>query len=148
MAYPKNTTKVSKNWVEKTLQLKPGEELFIPCDNKTAQINLKTRLYGARKEYSSVDPIGAESISFSPVFRDGQPFVKCYKSPETANKGFIKSADGTIREVTIEIGPGRKVQILTMIKNKKTIEEVEEEIGELEDWERNLFTMEIEDENK
>lgn len=142
MPYAKNISPIAKEWVEKTLSLEAGQELFIPCANKGAQNSLKTRLYAARKEYSAIDPVSAEGISFALVFRDGNPFIKCYKSKEAANIGFIKDTDGTIREVVLNMGD-KKVRVLELIKEGKTLEEVEEELGELSVMERNLFKIKI-----
>lgn len=143
MPYPKKTSPIAREWVEKTLSLEPGQELFIPCANKGAQSSLKTRLYAARKEYSVIDPVSAEGISFALCFRDGSPFIKCYKSKDAANIGFIKDTDGTIREVVLNLGD-KKVRVINMIKEGKTLEEVEKELGELSVMERNLFKINIE----
>ncbi len=139
MPYPKNTSQLAKGWVEETLRLKPGESLFIPCDNKSAQSALKTRLYGARKEYSIVDPLAAESISFSLVYRDGEPYIRGYKSAREANKGFIKDADGNVKEVTINIEKDRTRKILLLIKEGHNEESTTEVLGKLSDIEKQLF---------
>lgn len=141
MPYAKQTSVLAKGWVEKTLALKPGQELFIPCDNKSQQISLKTALYGARKEYSAVDPVAAESISFSPVWRENLPYVKCYKRQFRADVGFIKNPDDSVEEVTITVEKDRTRKILMMIKDGKTQAEVDEVFKGLSDDEKMLFKI-------
>lgn len=139
MAYSKESSALVKSWMEEALKLEPGEELFIPCDNKSQQISLKTRLYGARKQYASIEPVEAESITFSPVWRDGAPFLKIYKSKFKANLGFKKLKDGTIKEITIHADKNRTMKIIKLLKEKVSGEEIEKIMGKLSTDEKNLI---------
>ena len=141
MPYPKQTSSLAKGWIEKTLALAPGDEIFIPCDNKSKQVSLKTALYGARKEYAAVDPVAAESISFSPVWRENVPYVKCYKSMYKADTGFVKHADGSVEEIVITTGKDRTRKILIMMKVGKTQEEITKEFKGLSEDEKMLFKV-------
>ncbi len=139
MAYSKESSALVKSWMEESLKLEPGEELFIPCDNKSQQISLKTRLYGARKQYSDIDPIEAESITFSPVYRDGNPFIRIYKSKFKANLGFKKMPDGSIQEITVHADKNRTLRILKMLKENSDEKKIQEVMGKLSDEEKALI---------
>lgn len=139
MGYPKENSQIAKAWVEKTLALKQEQELYIPCDSKSAQASLKTRLYGARKEYASVDPIAAEGISFSPVYRDGKPYIKCYKSAQQANVAWLKDENGVLSEVIISADKDRTRKVLMLIKDGKTPEDAVAILGDLSEEEKQLF---------
>ena len=142
MGYSKKSSKLAKTWLDETLKLKPGAELFIPCDSKAKQGSLKTRLYGARKEYAQIDPLTAESISFTPVFRDGEPYIKCHKSKIEANKGFVKQADGTIKVVTIDLDSTRNKKFYILKREGKGIPEIEAILGKLTEEELEIFKIE------
>lgn len=147
MAYPKETSTIAKSWMEKALELTPGEELFIPCDSKSKQASLKTRLYGARREYSAIDPVAAEEITFTPVYREDdqgatKPYIMAYKSKVQANKGFIKGKDNVVREVIINTNKDRTKKVLLLIKDGKNQKETEEVLGELSSEEKQMFKEE------
>ncbi len=141
MPYSKQASSIAKSWMEEALKLGAGEELFIPCDTKSKQNSLKTSLYGARKEYAAVDPVGAESITFSPVYRDGAPYIRVYKSKMKANLGFKKMADGSIQEIAINVDKYRARKILIMIKDHADLEQIEKIMGDLSAEERKLIEL-------
>lgn len=142
MAYSKESSALVKSWMEEALKLGPGEELFIPCDTKSQQISLKTRLYGARKQYSVVDPIEAESVTFSPVYRDGDPFIRIYKSKFKANLGFKKMPDGTVQQIEVHADKNRTMKILKMVKDGDNEEKIEKSMGKLSKDEQKLLKLE------
>lgn len=139
MAYSKESSALVKSWMEEALKLEPGEDLFIPCDTKSQQISLKTRLYGARKQYSLVDPVEAESITFSPVWRDGDPYIRIYKSKFKANLGFKKMKDGSIQEITVHADKNRTMKILKMLKEDNDEKKIEKVMGKLSNEEKALI---------
>lgn len=142
MAYSKEASALVKSWMEEALKLGPGEELYIPCDTKSQQISLKTRLYGARKQYSVVDPIEAESITFSPVYRDGDPFIRIYKSKFKANLGFKKMPDGTVQQIEVHADKNRTMKILKMVKDGDNEETIKNVMGNLSEDEQKLLKLE------
>ncbi len=142
MAYSKESSALVKSWMEEALKLGPGEEWFIPGDTKSQQISLKTRLYGARKQYSVVDPIEAESVTFSPVYRDGDPFIRIYKSKFKANLGFKKMPDGTVQQIEVHADKNRTMKILKMVKDGDNEEKIEKSMGKLSKDEQKLLKLE------
>ena len=142
MAYSKEASALVKSWMEEALKLGPGEELYIPCDTKSQQISLKTRLYGARKQYSVVDAVEAESITFSPVYRDGDPFIRIYKSKFKANLGFKKMPDVTVQQIEVHADKNRTMKILKMVKDGDNKEKIEKSMGKLSKDEQKLLKLE------
>lgn len=139
MAGYQQTTQIIKDWFEQTRDLKPGQSLFIPCESKSHQNSMKTRLYAARAEYMLIDPLVAEKISFQKVVRETLPWIRAYISKLDPKVGFIKddtdideaTGEGRITQVSIRGSDERRKMLAMMLKDGFDLEKIKDHLGEL-----------------
>lgn len=136
MGYNKSSTSIIEKWFDQCLELKNNEQLLIPCEDKTQQNSLKTKLYGLRKAYSKVDAIVSEKLTFSHYFENGL-YIKCYKKVQDPTVAILRS-EGKDKTVKIR-GDLRNKQIIMMLKDNYDKTGIEESIGPLTLGEKKEF---------
>lgn len=139
------TSQVLIAWFDQAIDMDEGNEIFLPCINEKAANSLKTRFYRVRSAYKDVDPVTAEAITFSPIWRDGKCYLKIKKEFKTVISGFMKSPpseefpEGEVTTIDIKVNQERKRTLLKMIRNNLTKKAIEKELGKLTEKELELI---------
>lgn len=128
-------------WVTRAYNLAPGEQLFIPCDDKQEQKEVIKILNDALQR----GPLDlALSIRVSPTFRDKRLWVQITKKVSDRSVGFKKfqHSDGTwaVEREALGTTTDRIRSIQAAVEDGLSLEEIEEMFGTaLLEIERKMF---------
>lgn len=127
---------IAREWFLKALELKVGEEMYIPCSSVRDARKMITALGRCKQNWMKFDPNKALAIIAALAVRHNSPWVKVVVKQELPNAVFIKGSDGVTRAVPIDNLAGerqRKIQV--MLKDGLTREEIEQMLGGLSEME-------------
>jgi len=122
---------IAEVWFEQAKALAMDEAIFLRVANKSEQVELANSLEKEREIFSSVDPVHASQIFINKTLKNMKQYVvieRKYRSPYTA---FFKSSSGVMSKLTIN--PERQRQLILMLKDKKSREEIEDALNGLTD---------------
>lgn len=106
-------------WLRKAMEMKSGEELYIPCDTKVSQADFYSLL---RKELGilrNIDSTEAVKLRVYTTYKDGQFWVVLKKIAVTPLVAFKKDIEGTISRV--HISNTKDQERLEMLKAKEVV---------------------------
>lgn len=129
-------------WFEEAKKLEIGESLHIRVANKKEQTQLANEFEEARNEWSSIEPVHASQIFILKTLAERKQYVvleRKYRAPFTAVK---RNANGKLEKISVD--PERTRILQLMIKDRKSIEEIEEVLNGLTEQERKFYFNEEE----
>lgn len=88
-------------WLERAKAAKPGEVVYVHCEDKHRQ---KALTAGFREELAilaKISPTKAASITVVPLFKDRMHWVALKKSGADPEVGFLKDEDGNIKRIAV-----------------------------------------------
>lgn len=131
---------IAREWFLKALDLKEGEELFIPCNSVRDARKMITALGKCKQYWMKFDPNKALAIVAGLAVRFNTPWVKVMIKDTLPEAVYIKGRDGVTRAVPIEGLVGeRQRKIKVMLEDGLTREEIEGMLGELSEFEVQKF---------
>lgn len=127
-------------WVTKAFDLNPGEQLFIPVEDKPEQ----KLIYSVMTDALERGPRSLRTeIRVAKTFRDKRLWVQLTRRRMDHATAFIKyqKEDGSwdVKRTDLETDAERLRTIQVMVEDGYTQEEVEKEIGQLSEAEELLF---------
>lgn len=127
---------IAREWFLKALDLKEGEELFIPCNSARDARKMVTAIGRCKQLWMKFDPNKALAITAGLAVRFSTLWVKVTLKSELPDAVFVKGTDGVTRAIPIEGLVGeRQRKIKLMIEDGLTREEIEAMLGELSEFE-------------
>lgn len=136
---------IAREWFLKALDLKPGEELFIPCTSRRDARKMVTALGHCKQYWMKFDPLKAMAVNTGFAVRFNSLWVKVFVKEELPNAVYIKGVDGVTRALTIEgISGERDRKITVMLQDGLSREEIEGLLGGLSESEREKYFKENE----
>lgn len=118
------SVKVAEEWFTAILQMKDGEEMIIPVQDKRIRTKLIRELKELKDAYSLIDPGLASKIEIRPDFKNRNWFVVITSAVVTSLVGVLVDVNGVPREISIDRDIGNRF-IMLMLKDKLSIEEIE-----------------------
>ena len=102
-------------WFREILDLPLGNELYIPCETKQEQKNVRKAFLKQIKEYSYIQAERASKLQISDTFRDGRLWVVAKKRVHNPFVGFTKSPNGTISKfiVSEDLERRRRIELMS-----------------------------------
>jgi hypothetical protein len=115
-------TLLENKWFDQAMSLPPGEELFVPTENKKDSTAWMKKFARVKLLYTRDFPIESESVTITQVFRDGRWWIRLQKeiAPFT---GYHKSEDGTLTKVRLDYDPDRDRILRLMAKDGLSADE-------------------------
>jgi len=128
------------NWIHQALDLKPGEELYLPADTKDAQKRLHKAFNKEIEILKKIDAVAGSKLHAIPVYKDSRHWVMLKRIETSPLIGFKKGESGTERVIVEDAE--RKRRITMMLQDEMTLSEITAIEGEL-NKEDILFIKEI-----
>jgi len=126
-------------WIDKTLERDLHEKIYIPSETKP---DAQQTVRDFKKELVllyNLEPEKAGTIVITDTFKDRRHWVILERAMGSPLIGFVKTKDGTVEKVEIEIDSERDRRLALMREDGMTLEEVEAIEGELTDIEKESF---------
>ena len=122
------------------LDLSPGEQIYIPCEDKQEQKKTEKVI----KEAMTGAPVDVQlKLRVARTFKDKRLWVVIARKNPLHEEFFVKerspSGDWTVKRTSLGTDATRLRVIEAMIEDGLTEEEISEAIGDLSDVERKLF---------
>lgn len=114
-----------RKWVDEIIALDTGEELHLPTPDKKSATSLENQIKNTLYEMSSIHPEAAYSTRFTKRWKEGYYWVVCERTAVVPTVAFKKS-QGEMSKIEIELSPERERQILMMMEDGHSKEEIEE----------------------
>jgi len=111
-------------WFREILKLPVGDELYIPCETKQEQKNIKRAFFRQIKEYSFVQAEEASKLQIADTFRDGRLWILATRKSQSPLVGFKKSSSGKIAKFIVTEDPARRRRIEMMIQDRLPKKEI------------------------
>ncbi len=140
MAAKKFAPTIYDAWITKVMELNPGEQLFIPVEDKVEQ----TLIYDIMNKALEKGPQSLRTeVRVSKTFRDKRLWVQLTRRTADHSTAFVKfrKPDGSwdIRKEEINTSMGRLRMIQVMVEDGLDQPQIEDQIGELSEGEELLF---------
>jgi hypothetical protein len=118
-------------WIQRAVELNPGEKIFLEADSAKEQKRMERELGKEREAYAQVDPIEASKVAIRNTFKDRKHWVVIEKMANSPLVGFIKDAGGEISKITLGAEPEKIRRIRLMIADGYSQDKIEEIEGTL-----------------
>lgn len=130
------------------LDLSPGEQIYIPCEDKQEQKKTEKVI----KEAMTGAPVDVQlKLRVARTFKDKRLWVVIARKNPLHEEFFVKertaSGDWTVKRTTLGTDATRLRVIEAMIEDGLTEEEISEAIGEVSEVEKKLFFPSIKEES-
>ena len=127
------------SWIEKALEAKTGEELYLPVETKDEQKILLKALKKEVEILKRIDPVVASRLVPFKRTADGKIWVGVRLVMMTPLVGFLKREDGTTERIEISHERNRLRRLQLMKADGLKIPEIEDIEGELTEEERHFI---------
>lgn len=119
-------------WLDKCLALKPGEELYIPCDNANHRKLIMANFHAEIKAMSKIDPTSASVIFAKESYKDSRFWIILERKKPLSKVAFKKDENGhLVREELTSLTFERRRIIDLMLKDGHNIKFIKALIGNL-----------------
>ncbi len=127
---------IAREWFLKALDLKEGEEMFIPCLSLRDARKMVTALNHCKMLYTKFDPNKALAFIIGVTVRFNKTWVKIKLDKILPDVVFVKGTDGVTQAHPISGLVGeRERKIRLMIEDGLTRSEIENILGQLSESE-------------
>ena len=127
---------IAREWFLKALELKIGEEMYIPCSSVRDARKMITALGRCKQLWMKFDPNKALAITAGLAVRHNAPWVRVVVKQEMPDAVYVKGSDGVTRSVPIDnLMSDRQRKIKVMLEDGLTREEIEQMLGGLSEME-------------
>ena len=127
-------------WMQKGLELQPGEAIFLPCINRTDQQEKYRYLLHERRGLKDVDPERIEALRIYSTYKDHRHWVVLEKLSATPFIGFKKSPGKGVERIMLDVSDERERQLRLMLEDGLGLEEIEDALDELSVEEVEIIT--------
>lgn len=127
---------IVEQWFDEALSLSAGQALHLPVHDKAEQKSTAKAFNKLLQKYAYVNAEKASMLSITTTFKDSTHWVKITRLAQSPLVGFKTNVDGTQERVLLKNETVRRRQLMLMIKDGCSLEEIEDAMGGLSDDER------------
>lgn len=132
---------LAREWFVKALELKEGDEMFIPATTLRDAKKLVTALLRCKTHYAKFDPTKSLSLTMTAEMKFDKPWVKVRLTGSVTDYVIIKDKSGKTEAIRVDGLTGeRERKIRLMLEDGLTKGEIEAILGPLSDAERRILS--------
>lgn len=119
-------------WLQECLSHKPGESIFIPCDNAQDRKLLLALFNEELKVMSKIDPIDASAVFVKESYKDSRFWLILERKQPVSKVGYIKSEGEELQRKELDYLTFERRRILDlMLKDELKLDLIEKLVENL-----------------